>query len=138
MIVMLGGAYRDIRQRVAELVAGLDDEQLRTPVPAILGWTVRDVLAYLVGSATGTASGNFDAAPDERWTARHISERRDRSLAELLDEWEHVGPQAEAKLMEHGLAFSHIMTGAVIHEARLRQALGLEPGDESTISQHGR
>jgi uncharacterized protein (TIGR03083 family) len=95
----LAGAYADARRRFPELLAGLDQAALLTPVPACPAWTVRDVLAHVAGVAADAASGTYfpgaaDAWGDSRlaaarddWTARQVRSRRDRSVAALFAEW---------------------------------------------------
>ena len=43
--------YRDTRERVAGLLAGLDETALAANVPACPRWSVRDVLAHLAAIA---------------------------------------------------------------------------------------
>ena len=128
---MLDKAYRDTRQRVTELVAALDDEQLRMPVPATPDWTVHDVLAHLVGGAADAASGRMDGAPGPQWTARHVAERRDRPVGDLLDEWHRVSPTVEAGLVGQQFRGPGLAPDIICHEADLRETLGLPSVDRA-------
>jgi uncharacterized protein (TIGR03083 family) len=81
-------AYDEGRRAVRALVEDLPDEHLSLPVPACPGWTVRDLVAHLVGVAEDTVAGTyFDAAADA-W--------RDPALAAARDTWtaEHVATRA--------------------------------------------
>lgn len=124
---MLDTAYRNAHRRVVEVVGGLGAEQLRTPVPATPGWSVHELLAHLVGGAADAASGRLDGAPGEQWTARHVAERRDRSVGELLEEWSRVAPQAEADLAGQRFTGPNLAVDAICHEGDLREALALPP-----------
>ena len=95
----LAGAYADARQRLQQLAAGLDDASLMAPVPACPDWTVRDIVAHLVGVAEEVVSGTYfagaaDAWSDEglagqrdQWTASQVRSRRDRPVSVMLAEW---------------------------------------------------
>ncbi|MDY6995581.1 MAG: maleylpyruvate isomerase family mycothiol-dependent enzyme [Actinomycetota bacterium] len=124
---MLDAAYRNAHSRIAELVAGLGDAQLEAPVPATPGWTVHELVAHLVGGAADAVSGRLDGAPGEQWTARHVAERRDRPIGELLAEWDRVAPQAEADLAGQQFTGPNLAIDAICHEADLREALGMPP-----------
>lgn len=123
---MLRDVYRDTRGRVAELVAGLDDARLRTRVPATPEWTVRDLLAHLVGVAADTAAGRLDGAPGADWTARHVAERRNRTVADLLAEWASAGSTVEGSITDDA-SRPNMALDVVCHEADLREALTLPP-----------
>jgi uncharacterized protein (TIGR03083 family) len=129
MTVMLDAMYRSARQRVSDVVGMLSAEQLRTPVPATPGWTIHELLAHLVGGAADLASGRLDGAPGDEWTARHVAERRQRPLAELLGEWSQVGPQAESSLAGQDLYGPNLASDIICHEGDLREALGLPRPD---------
>lgn len=122
---MLDIAYRDARQRVTELVARLDDDQLTAPVPATPEWTAREVLAHLVGGAADAASGRVDGAPGPEWTARHVAERRGTSREALLREWDAVGDIIETGLVGQRFTGPNIAADLICHEADLREAFGL-------------
>ena len=122
---MLDIIYRKARARVADLAAMLSDEQLQAPVPATPRWTAHELPAHLVGCAADAASGRVDGAPGEQWTSRHVEERGGRSVGELLDEWERIGPVAESTLTEEQIFGPNIAADAICHEADLHEALGL-------------
>jgi uncharacterized protein (TIGR03083 family) len=122
---MLDVAYGRARGRVAELAAELTEEQLAARVPATPDWTVHELLAHLVGGAADTASGRLGGSPGPEWTARHVGERRTRSVEELLDEWQLVGPAVEASLIGQEFTGPNLAADVVCHEGDLREALGL-------------
>lgn len=122
---MLDMIYRKARARVADLVATLSDDQLQAPVPATPRWTAHELLAHLVGCAADAASGRVDGAPGEQWTARHVAERRCRSVGELLDEWHHIGLAAESTLTDEQIFGPNMAADVICHESDLHEALGL-------------
>jgi uncharacterized protein (TIGR03083 family) len=121
---VLDMVYRKARGRVTDLAVTLSAEQLLTPVPATPQWTVGELLAHLVGGAADAASGRVDGAPGEQWTARHVAERRGRSVRELLAEWERVGPVVEASLIGQQFTGPNLAADVICHEGDLREALG--------------
>ncbi|WP_100484070.1 maleylpyruvate isomerase N-terminal domain-containing protein [Mycobacteroides abscessus] len=118
-------AYRNARGRVAELAATLDEEQLQLPVPATPSWSVRELLAHLVGAASDAAIGRLDGIGSHDWTARHIAERHRYSVGELIAEWSQAAPMVESGLV--GLQFRGPNAAAdlICHEADLQEALSL-------------
>lgn len=122
---MLDAIYRGTRGRIVDLAGTLSDAQLRTPVPATPHWTAHEVLAHLVGCAADAASGRLDGAPGEQWTARHVAERRSRSVGDLLDEWDGIGLAAEATLADDQIHGPNLAADAICHESDLHEALGL-------------
>ena len=122
---MLDLTYRATRDRVCGLAAALSDDQLQSHVPATPRWTVRELLAHLVGCSRDAISGRLDGVTTDQWTARHVRERRATPIAELLDEWQRIGPAAEAVLTDDQLYGPNLAIDAICHEADLHEALGL-------------
>jgi len=125
---MFDVVYRDARGRLTRLVGALTGGQLRTPVPATSAWTVHELVAHLVGGAADTASGRLDGAPGDEWTARHVAERRQRPVGELLAEWELVGPTVELSLTGE-VRGPNLAADIICHEGDLHEALGLPRPD---------
>src|SRR5262245_47979188 len=88
------------RERVAFLtyVQRLSPEQLEPTVPATPAWSVRDVLAHVVGITADLNARRFGDGDGDTWTATQVGVRRGRSIAELTAEWDR-----EAPLFETGL-----------------------------------
>lgn len=124
--------YRKGRARICDLVEELDDEQLQTLVPGCPEWTVRDLVSHLSALAADVAQGRNEGAGSDPWTERQVTERADRSLAELLAEWDEYGPQVDAVIDDMGLEGYRIFYDAAMHEDDLREALGLPLADDST------
>jgi uncharacterized protein (TIGR03083 family) len=116
--------YTTAHGRIVALVDDLTDEQLATPVPATPGWTVHDVLAHLVAVPTDGMAGRITGIPTEEFTAGQIAERRDRTAAQLLEEWQpNVEPMCEGARVD--LVPPHLAVDALTHEQDIRGAIGL-------------
>jgi uncharacterized protein (TIGR03083 family) len=120
-----GALYRAKRRELLDLVRPLDAEQLATVVPATPAWTVKDVVAHLVGITADLNARRFDAPDADTWTARQVEARRSASVADLEAEWE-----GEADRFEEGLRLlgyelgSHYVGDLLQHSQDVREALG--------------
>lgn len=127
-MVDLGAMYRDSRERVTVMVIGADPA---LPVPATPGWTVHDIVAHLAGLAEDVANDNMGAAPSEAWTAAHVERGRDKTVDELLHQWDRDADGLETFLSSPGgAAASAALVDVNAHEADLRHALGLPPAPD--------
>lgn len=68
------------------------------PVPACPGWTVRDVVAHLVGLAESWLDGNLEVYASPDWTAGQVATWSDRDLDELADAWNALGDRLADQL----------------------------------------
>lgn len=94
------GVFEAARQEVSDLLRSLSAKELVTAVPATPGWTIRDIASHLAGDASSVIANDFPRAffaafgEDEAvlslnsWTAQHVASRADRTLDEILGEWE--------------------------------------------------
>jgi uncharacterized protein (TIGR03083 family) len=101
----VAGVFQRAREGLAGFLRSLNQEQLNTEVPATPGWTIRDIAAHLAGDATSVIDGDlpqefFEAFGQEdavvslnRWTTAHVEDRADRSIEEILDEWDGAAQQ---------------------------------------------
>jgi uncharacterized protein (TIGR03083 family) len=95
----LAAGYADARERLQNLLAGLDETALAARVPACPAWTVLDILAHLAGVAADVVNGTYFygaadawrdtrlAAARDQWTASQIRSRRGRAMESQLTEW---------------------------------------------------
>jgi len=121
--------YAAARAGVRALLADCDPAAAATVVPACPAWTVHDLCAHLVGvPAALVARDNPPPGDNQDWVDGQVAARADRSVAELLDEWDEVGPPFEALMRKLPHAFGGLVYDAVAHEHDLRGALG-RPGD---------
>ncbi|ADD42071.1 maleylpyruvate isomerase family mycothiol-dependent enzyme [Stackebrandtia nassauensis] len=125
--------YARIRHRLLNLATTLDTSRHETPVPALPLWTVRDTYAHLAGNVADSLTGNVDEQGTAPWTAIHVSNRADHTLADICTEWSgnaeafDTAMRADAKLWGNAFDLWH-------HEQDIRAALG-EPvdRDETTV-----
>src|SRR4051794_38331552 len=118
-----GALYRDNVAAVASLADGLTPPQLQSYVPATPAWTVRDVLAHLAGAASDAVTGRMDGAPGPEWTTRHVAERLDLPVTELVAELRaRQDAVIDASLENPRPA---IVWNIAVHHADLHEALAL-------------
>ena len=120
--------YGSCRERISEITANLDPDDLTRKVPACPEWTITDLVAHLVGVAEDFADGNFDKAGSDAWTKAQIARRSKLAMPALIDDWDAVSRQLDPSLDEVRLGAAAMLIGdAVTHEHDLRGALNL-PG----------
>jgi uncharacterized protein (TIGR03083 family) len=154
--VDLSAAYLEVQVR---LIAVMEDDStdVRVPVPACPGWSVRDVFAHHVGVMADVAREDFgefmDLVPNllEQWTdrevqrardamtARQVDERRQMELSALIAEWRtttlEVLPMLRGEVtppdsLPPFIGFV-LVNDVVVHETDIRSALGLGRADDS-------
>lgn len=121
----LAQLYQDTRERLSELVAGLDPAAFTVPVPACPGWTVRDVVAHLVAIPEDAIAGRLAGIPDEEFTADQIARFADVPVPQMLERWSAAAPQFEEVVQAFRIWPAVIDVAS--HEQDIRGALGL-PG----------
>lgn len=123
-------AYRGARERIRGLVSDRNDATDRV-APATPEWTIHDIVAHLAGITTDIVTGTMDGVGTDEWTARHVHDRLDRTMAELLQEWDEHGSAVEAMVDNFGEAGGQLVTDVVTHEHDIRGALGLAGARDS-------
>jgi len=117
---------RDERAELAAFLATLTPEQWDAPT-LCAGWTVRDVVAHVVGYDPLGVSGFVGALARARFDADRANQRvidglRDRDPAELVDlVRRHETPQGLTALFGSRIA----LTDGAIHHQDIRRALGM-------------
>jgi uncharacterized protein (TIGR03083 family) len=91
-----GSIYAEGRARLADLVVAADPDGTVSPVPGCPEWAVKDVMAHVAGVCADVLAGNLEGVATEPWTAAQVARRKDKSLAEILEEWLEVAPPVEA------------------------------------------
>jgi hypothetical protein len=131
-----GAIYERQRHELLAFARGLEDAQLRTLVPATPLWSVRDVLAHVIGITADLNAGRFgDGYADvEAWTAAQVDDRRDRTVDELGREWDTEAPRFEEGLRLLGYEIgSHYVGDLAQHDADARAALGRPHLDDEEV-----
>jgi Mycothiol maleylpyruvate isomerase N-terminal domain len=126
--------YERARRRFVLTIGGLQESELATVVPATPDWSVRDVLAHVVGL---TADLNAQRFPDREdiggtlWGARQVASRRTTPIADIITEWTREAPEFEEGLRLFGYDEGcHFVADLHAHHQDVRSALGLSPDDE--------
>ncbi|HEV2757642.1 MAG TPA: maleylpyruvate isomerase family mycothiol-dependent enzyme [Actinomycetota bacterium] len=126
-----GEAYQATRRSVVDLVTGISEEEASRRVPACPDWRVRDVLAHLAGIAVDATKGDLEGVGSPEWTRRQVDERADRTIVEIVAEWDEAGRQIDGSLEYFPKAAASLFVGdTVTHEHDIRLPLG-QPGDRS-------
>jgi uncharacterized protein (TIGR03083 family) len=121
-------AYRDLQQRMTDLLGQMDPDQADLVVPATPEWRVRELVAHVVGVAADVAAGRLEGAGSDPWTAVQVEQRQGRSMEELLAEWRSGTPDFEAAVLASEPArVAQALFDASTHEHDLRGALQ-QPG----------
>ena len=130
-----GARYEAARGRFVTLVEGLGEDELAAMVPATPDWSVRDVLAHVVGIAADLNTGDLSSVDPDTWTATQVASRRSRSIGEIVAEWDREAPTFEDGLRLFGYEIgSHFVGDLHAHLQDVRAALGLPPDrDERTV-----
>ncbi|MFN8052586.1 MAG: maleylpyruvate isomerase family mycothiol-dependent enzyme [Acidimicrobiales bacterium] len=121
--------YDEERLAFVARLSALTSAELALPVPATPLWSVRDVLAHVVGITADLNAQRFggDGTPDD-WTAAQIATRRDRTVDELAAEWAAEAPAFEAGLRLFGYGFgAHYLGDLLQHTCDVETALGRIP-----------
>lgn len=121
-----GELYAAGRARIIDLVADADPT---TPVPSCPAWTVKDVLAHVAGIPADIIAGRLDGVATDPWTQAQVDARRDRTVAEIAQEWRETGPQIDAIVDSFGPAGAQLLFDLATHELDLRAALGAPAPD---------
>ena len=121
----LAQLYRNTRERLTALVAGLDEQALATPVPACPGWQVQDVVAHLAAIVEDALAGRLTGPPSEEETAVQVARYKGRPMLQTLDGWTAGAPRFEEVIS--ALDIPPAVIDVASHEQDIRGALG-RPG----------
>jgi uncharacterized protein (TIGR03083 family) len=114
-------AYDAVRRRLEPVLSAADPQHA---VPACPGWSVRDVLAHLVGLCEDWVHGRFEGYASEEWTAAQLERHRGESCVSMLETWR-ATMRAFTELDDSPLGATPARWAfgdAVVHEADLRGA----------------
>ena len=121
----LARLYRDTRERLTALVAGLDERALATPVPTCPGWQVQDVVAHLAAIVEDALAGRLTGPPSEAETAVQVARYKGRPMTQTLAGWTAGAPRFEEAISAFDIPPAVIDVAS--HEQDIRGALG-RPG----------
>ena len=121
--------YQETRERLATLVAGLDEAGLGTVVPACPGWSVADVIGHLAAIPEDALAGRLTGPPSEDETAAQVDRFRGRPIAQTLAGWTELAPRFEEIVAAFKIWPAVIDVAS--HEQDIRGAVG-QPGARDT------
>lgn len=126
-----GDLYARGRERIIDLVRDADAD---ARVPTCPAWTVKDTLAHVAGIPADILAGNVEGAATDPWTAAQVDARRDRTIAEIVAEWQETGPQIDGMIDAFGRTGAQLLVDLTSHEHDIRLALD-RPGarDEAVL-----
>ena len=125
----LARMYRETRERLTALVAGLDEAELGVPVPACPGWSVADVIGHLAAIPEDALAGSLTGPPSEEETAAQVARFRGRPMAQTLAGWTELAPRFEEVVAAFKIWPAVIDVAS--HEQDIRGAVG-RPGARDT------
>jgi len=130
----LGAAYRELRLRVIDLLRDAGPEVAATRSRACPEWTVKDLVAHLVGECQDILDGNLDGVATDAWTAAQVTRLADQDLAALLADWAERGPGIDVIMpFFPGDAAAQLLFDVTTHEQDIRGAIE-EPGARDASS----
>jgi len=118
-------AYARTRQSLLEQAALLDADSAGVAVPALPGWSVKDTYAHLTGVCVDVLAGNLDGAGSPPWTARQVSGRADRTLADVCAEWSGRSAEIDEWVVAAEGRAAFLCFDVWSHEQDIRAAVGL-------------
>jgi uncharacterized protein (TIGR03083 family) len=119
------------QRAMSDLGRSLTETDGATAVPACPDWTVREVFAHQAGVAADILGGRLDGVATDAWTRRQVAERADRSLAEILDEWDADAPRLVETMAPLGDSVDpRLLIDLWTHAQDVRGATG-RPGDRT-------
>ena len=154
--------YAAQQQALLDLVLGAGDRTTAT-VPACPDWTVRDVLAHVVGLARDASTGSIPAIDLlEQWRDQEVASARDvmtgvqvdrgadRSVDDLATEWRDLLPTL-SPMLSGAVPFpapapfglnAVLVTDLAVHDQDVRGALGVPrdadaPGTSLALATYG-
>lgn len=125
-------AYIAVRARVVELLDELDEVDGDRPVPACPGWTVRQLVAHIVGVPEDILAGRTDGVASDAWTQAQVDRHAGESLADLRRTLVDLASVFDPLLVLVPAPMnSQFVMDAVTHEHDLREAVG-RPGAQDS------
>ena len=121
----MASLYQETRERIVELVSGLDVAAWSTPVAACPGWSVRDVVVHLVAVADDWVGGRLAGPPTDEESAAQIARFSGFDVAEILTAWTDAAARLDHLADTAGIAPP--LGDVTCHEHDVRAALG-QPG----------
>ncbi|WP_017589821.1 maleylpyruvate isomerase family mycothiol-dependent enzyme [Nocardiopsis ganjiahuensis] len=119
--------YQNCQNRLLQLAATLDADQLGTVVPACPAWTVEQVYAHLAGLAADVVSGDVTPPAGDDVTARQVADRAGLDFDTVTAQWRDSAPALlDLLATQQRRRYSLPALDVWHHENDIRGALGLD------------
>lgn len=132
-----GEVYERTRRHLIDLVGPATPDQLRTVVAASPAWTVHDVVAHVVLLCSDLNALRFPGGDDgggNEWTAGQVARGGERTIGDLVEEWDREAPTFADGLRAFGYDFgAHFVADLHAHGQDVRQALAA-PADRDPVT----
>ena len=125
-------AYRDLRERVTDLLGDRAESELEQIAPATPVWRVRDVVSHMAGVCDDITNRNMDGVATDAWTQAQVDKRADWRFSKILDDWTEHAAAIEPQMNGFGQPIGQMVFDAWTHEQDMRGALGVVGGRDST------
>jgi uncharacterized protein (TIGR03083 family) len=150
----LAAAYEETRRNMIDLVRSLSPDEQAARVPACPDWNVKQLIAHVTSIASAIAQGRIPADLNlvafwdadvavrrEEFVDTGLSERDERSLDEIIKEWEETAPLLESMMRGEQPwpgetpPFPEwiVLTDLSVHHHDLRGAIG-RAGDRDSLA----
>lgn len=124
--------YEDTRLRLVELIRSLGDEDLARSVPAAPDWSVKDLVAHVVGIAEDVSKGNVEGTGSAPWTQAQVERGRSRTVEDLLAQWDELAAQISQGINFMPRTAASLFVGDLVtHEHDMRNAVKRPGGRDS-------
>ena len=80
-------AYVELHERVSLMLSRHGEAEANQTVPHCPEWTVKDVLAHMVGVPEDILSGNLNGVTTAEWTQRQVDRHAEHTIRDLLRIW---------------------------------------------------
>ncbi len=123
--------YAGLRTDTIALAQSLTAQEIALKVPQSPDWSIRDVVAHVVGIIDDILSNNLADLGTDAWTDAQVASRASKTLDEVCAEWLALAPKFSA--LGEATPVMAMRAGAdlITHHHDIRQALG-RSGDQDT------
>ena len=131
-------SYIALRARVIDLLRSTPESSGNIVVPCTPEWTVRELVAHIVGVPEDVLAGRMEGVTTDAWTQAQVDLYGHLSLSELADLFEASAPKIDAIIHNFPQPIiSQFVMDAVTHEQDMRSALGVPGGRDSKAVEVG-
>lgn len=129
--------YAELRTEMISLTRSLTVEETDLKVPQSPDWSIRDVVAHVVGIVDDILSDNLAAIGTDEWTAIQVGTRADKTLNEICDEWSGLAPRFGALGDANPVMPMRAGADLITHYHDIVQALGRQADRDTAAVRMG-